>query len=299
MRALVDADILLYEIGFSSQQTEDGKVIPASWEFAQDLLEKKIELIQDEVGATEAPILFLTNTPRINKLLNKKRKFEGQEKKEYVENFRVDIAKEKEYKGGRKLEKPFHFYNLLAHILGTYDFRVDENGLEADDLMCITQYSRLNKLDTTICSRDKDVRQCPGRHYSWECGGAASIGPIMVDELGWLENANEGKVDTKGKPKPFKIFGTGAKFFYAQLIMGDNVDNIAGVRKKGQVFAYKLLKDATTVRECYELVAEVYVKDLGDEWKTKIKEMADLLYMIREYDEHGKPKLWLPPPRDT
>ena len=99
MKPLIDSDILLYEIGFSSETKDDGVITPRSWDFAQGLLDERIKLICDEVEATEPPLLFLTNTKRINKLLNKQRKREDAPPKEYVENFRVEAAKEKEYKG--------------------------------------------------------------------------------------------------------------------------------------------------------------------------------------------------------
>lgn len=295
MQPLIDSDILLYEIGFSSQQVEDDKIVPASWDFAEELLTKRINLICEEVEAKQPPLLFLTNTPRINKLLNKDRKREEKPIVAYKDNFRNEVAKEKEYKAGRKPDKPFHFYNLLSHILATYETRIHEGGLEADDYLCIEQYKRLALKDTIICSRDKDVRQCPGHHYSWEVGAQASIGPIWVEPLGYLANANEGKVDAAGKKKPLKVFGVGHKFFYYQLLTGDAVDNIGGIKGKGPAFAFNLLKDATTERECYELVAEVYVKTHGDGWKVKIKEQADLLWMIRELNEDGSSKLWMPP----
>lgn len=296
MKPLIDSDILLYEIGYSSEQKIDEEVVPNSWDFAQDLLEKRIDLICDEVGATEPPLLFLTNTPRISKLQNKQRIREGVAPKEYVENFRIQVAVDekhrvkdeevKEYKGGRKLGKPFHFYNLLSHILASYPVCVNESGLEADDAMVIHQYSRWKDghKDTIICSRDKDVRQCPGWHYSWEVGKQPSIGPIDVDELGWLEK----------KPSS-KIFGVGQKFFYYQLLVGDTVDNVGGIKGRGPVFAYNLLKDVDSVRECYELVAEKYVQHWGEDWKKKFRQQADLLWMIREVDENGEKIKWKPP----
>ena len=297
MKPLIDSDILVYEIGFSSQEGTGPDAVPASWEFAQDLLEKRLALICDEVKATEEPRLFLTNTKKINKTLNKKREREGEKPKEYVENFRVAVAKDKEYKGTRKADKPFHFNNLLQHILASYDAVVNEDGLEADDLMCIQQYSRWvrDEFDTIICSRDKDVRQCPGWHYSWEVAKQASIGPIFVEPLGFLEHKNAGEVDARGRAKPAKIFGVGEKFFYYQLLVGDTVDNIGGIQGRGPVFAYNLLKDAPSARACYELVAEKYVQAYGDDWKVKFREQADLLWMVRELDEKGEKIKWKPP----
>jgi len=287
MKVLLDSDIICYEIGFSSQKlNEEGELEVASWDFAQDLLEKKIKLINEEAEATEPPLLFLTGSHYLNKVLNKQREREEQPKKEYVENFRVLAAKEKVYKGTRKADKPYHFKNLLNYMLANYECVVSETGLEADDEMCIYQYSRWKQglKDTIICSRDKDLRQCPGWHYSWEMGKQAAVGPIEVDELGSLTLLN-----------PKKVFGVGDKFFYYQMIIGDAVDNIGGLKGKGPVFGYNLLKEAVTSRECYELVAEKYVQAHGDDWKEKMKEQAKLLYMIRELDAEGGPVHWTPP----
>lgn len=244
-------------------------------------------MICDEVGAKHPPSIFFTNTKKINKHLNKKRKLEGEKvEKPFVDNFRFEVAKEKEYKAGRASTKPFHFNNIFLYTLSNYPTVVDETGLEADDAMCIEQYSRVKEkeYDTIICSRDKDVRQCPGWHYSWECGKQPSIGPMKVDLLGFLEE-KENK----------QIWGAGEKFFYYQLLTGDAVDNVGGVKGRGPRFAYNLLKDATTVRQTYELVAEVYVKTWGDDWKKKFREQADLLWMVRELDDKGERVRWRPP----
>jgi len=292
MKPLVDFDVLLYELGFSSEKTEviDGNkvVVPASWDFCQNLVDKRVELINEEVGATEAPLLFMTNTRRLNKQSNKIRELRNEPKKEFVDNFRYEVAKEKEYKGNRASTKPFHFYNIASYAIANYDVHINEDGLEADDAMCIKQYSSVKQgvYDTVICSRDKDVRMCPGLHYSWECGKQAALGPIMVDELGFLERRPDKK-----------IWGVGSKFFYYQLLVGDSTDNIGGIHRRGPKFAFNLLKDATALREAYELVAEVYVKTWGDLWKKKLKEQAQLLWMIREVDESGKRVDWKPPSR--
>lgn len=459
-RALIDADILLYEIGFSGQlkDKDTGELHVSSWEEVEHFLEKKIEVICTEAEAEEPPLFFLTNTKRINKMLNKQRKREEIPPKEFTPNFREAIAVQKEYKAGRVQEKPKHFYNILTHILHNYDCVVNEDGLEADDAMCIYQldhakkhgvkvpfhaghfildyedymkyqgitfimdnkgyvisdtgkgptrkvwslhreimgnpkdkvvdhingnkldnrkcnlricttrenacnsistkgsskykgvhwdedrkkwtaciknhrkhhfigrfdneedaakayddlaiklhgeYARLNFhvetvpefCDTIICSRDKDLRQCPFWHYSWEVAKQPSIGPLFVEPLGVLEKVNEGEKFANGKPKPLKLFGTGHKFFYSQLLMGDRVDNIGGVVGRGPAFAYKLLHEARSERELYELVAELYVKTYGDDWKVRMKEQADLLWMVRELDEKGDKVLWKPPPR--
>ena len=287
MTPLIDGDIINYEIGFGSQDVIGGVVVPRSWEACETLLIDKINHICDMANATLAPKIYLTNSGYVSKLLNKKRKFEGKPQKEYIENFRNNIAKEKVYKAGRKQEKPFHYKNIINYMLAKYDVVVNENGLEADDAICIEQYSRLHLKDTIICSRDKDLRQCPGWFFSWEHGKQPSIGPIYVEPLGFLEKKEDGK-----------IWGVGHKFFYYQLIVGDTVDNIGGIKGKGPAFAFKLLHDLGTERQCYEHVAELYIKAHGDDWKEKLLEQARLLHMVRELNEDGSPKMWLPPKKD-
>ena len=289
---LIDFDILCYEIGFSCQP----KTGLLSWDRCEEMLDKKIALICDEVRATTPPKCYFTNTPRINFSLNKRRKYNDEPLVEYVDNFRNAISTTG-YKVGRILEKPFYFYSIIEYMLSKYDCVINEQGLEADDSICIEQYSRwkLGNHDTIICSRDKDLRQCPGNHYSWECGKQASIGPIFVNPMGELIHTNAGQVDAQGRKVKPKIFGTGHKFFYYQLLTGDVVDTIKGAKGYGPVHAFNLLKDLKTEAECFKAVSDVYKSLYGDNWKEWCKENANLIWMVRELNEDGSPKLWRPP----
>ena len=38
MKPLIDGDIILYEVGFSSEEVVDGVIIPRSWDFTVGLL---------------------------------------------------------------------------------------------------------------------------------------------------------------------------------------------------------------------------------------------------------------------
>lgn len=309
MKPLIDTDVLLYEVGFASEEKravaaegtafEEVSVVPRSWDFAKEVFDKKVKTICEEVEATQPPLFFLTESALVNRILNKRRKFVGEPETEYVANFRDKVAVTKEYKGQRKQQKkPFHYKNLANYVMcGKFDFVVAPPGLEADDALCIHQTRALKEktIPTIICSRDKDLKQCAGWHYSWECGFQASIGPLLTDELGQLINVNANKFEKNGKLKKLKVLGTGWKFFYYQLLTGDSTDNIQGLMGKGPAFAYNLLRDAVSERECYELVAEVYVKTYGDEWEEKLREMADLLYIIKDTDEQGEVVRWLKP----
>lgn len=286
MHPLIDADLLLYEVGFGSQGTVDGKVVPLAWENAQENVDRRIALICEEVEATSPPTLFLTANKFMNELLNKQR----EEQVEFKENFRKAAAVSKGYKTNRLAEKPYHFNNLIVYLLSAYDCHVEERGLEADDAMCISH----NLSDTIVCSRDKDLRQCPGWYYAWEFAGNPSVGPMLIDSLGFL-TLEENRKNKDGKKLNSKMFGVGAKWLYAQILMGDATDCIGGVPKLGPVGAYHLLKDAATERECYEITAEAYQKAFQENWKVRFRETADLVWLIKEIDEKGEPVKWKVP----
>lgn len=256
MQPLVDADVLLYECGFGCEVGWDEPGYPP-FDRAKDLLESKIAHICAQVEATHPPILFLT----------------GQG------NFRYDIAKRTPYKA-RPGNKPFHYKNLKAYIKGMYDYRESE-GMEADDLMAIEQYRR--GTETIICSRDKDLRQCEGWFYSWECGNQPSYGPMLHDSLGSLSLSADGK----------KLSGTGQRFFHAQLLMGDPIDSIPGLGgRTGPVKAFKLLQGCTSIPELYKAVLEAYRGMYGDAAEEYLLEQGRLLWMTRELNEDGTVKLW-------
>lgn len=269
MQPLIDADILLHELGWSGEfkDKETGEEVHLSSAHVFDLLDKKIQLICEDVGATHPPILYITDSLEITRRLNKVRRWQGEPERVYVPNFRYEVAKARPYKGTRKNPKPFHFYNIIFYLMSEYDVVVSEDGLEADDMMCIEQASRS---DTVICSRDKDLRICPGHHFSWECGNQKAVGPVFTDKIGWLQ------IDKK-------VIGYGLSFFYFQMLTGDTADNIPGLKGKGDVFAYKLLHELKTEKELFLAVKSAYINVLGkDIAKDYFMEQASLLWMVQE-----------------
>ena len=282
MKALIDADVLVYEIGFSGQviDKDTGELEIMGFDFVSDLLDQRIKEIEAEVWATEPSLLFLTGDKKINKILNKEKIRLGEEEIELKPNFRIETAKTKVYKGTRKQQKPYHYDNIRAYMLATYPCVVAD-GMEADDVMAMYLYDShvSGKLDVICCTRDKDLRMVPGLHFGWQCGKQLQFGPKRVTELGEIELKKSGK----------KIEGTGMKFFYSQLLTGDKVDNIPGLPKFGPVKAYKLLNGCNSELELYNVVKEEYQKFHGDIWKESLREQADLLWMVRELDEDGNP----------
>lgn len=253
MKPLIDADLLVYEAAFACEGKPVDDVL--------EILMYRIEEICEKVGATEPPLLFLTGK----------------------DNFRHKIAKQKEYKGNRKQAKPFHYNNARALLRGRWNAQVVD-GMEADDMLSVTQMDALLKdLPTIICSRDKDLRQVPGWHYSWETWNSGEKKPEYIDPVGYLT------LD-KSKKTP-KLLGGGYKFFAAQVLMGDSTDNIPGMEKIGPVNAYNYLKDIEEIAQCDEALKYIFWEMYGEGYQPLLEEQINLVWMIRELKD-GKPVLW-------
>lgn len=212
----------------------------------------------------------------------------------YHPNFREEVAKKKGYKGNRKAtEKPLHYDNLTEYILANYDCVMAE-GLEADDLLSIYQRKALAKYGeptTIICSRDKDLAQCNGLYFSWECGRQKQFGPVLVSGLGNIRPIHRGK-KANGDPKIAEVKGVGVHYFGAQILMGDSTDNIPGLPGCGPAKTYVALKDCGSEEEVFQTIAKMYEEKFGDSWREELLEQGRLLFMVQELDAEGKPVMW-------
>lgn len=70
-----------------------------------------------------------------------------------------------------------------------------------------------------------------------------------------------GKIETQ---RITKLKGTGLKFFYAQLIMGDTADNYPGLPGKGVARAFEVLNSCDTEEDLYNAVLEEYTQVYGE-----------------------------------
>lgn len=254
MRCLIDADVLQYEVGFAAQ-TASGEEIPP-WPMVEEMLEYRIQYIENECEATEKSTMFFTGK----------------------DNFRYAIAKRSPYKN-RPSHKPYHHRNIKRYLQCFYDCR-ELDGYEADDLMSIEQSASGGT--TIICTRDKDLRSVPGWHYGWELNGQPSFGPRKLSGYG----------DIALDSKRTKITGWGLKFFLSQCLTGDATDTIPGLPKCGPVASYELLHATRSYEEGLEAVAEAYHNKYGPTGPQELTEQAQLLWMTRRMDEQGKPVLW-------
>lgn len=260
--ALIDGDMLPYIVGFTI---------------------KEMALVRAKTRVTSGQVPRIEDTPeckwacdRINSLLNAwVRQAKCDAARVYMtdsaSNFRVDLAFSHPYKGGRNPDKPPFFYEMREHLIATHKAIVS-HGDEADDLMSIDQWKGHNEFlkdavegakvgslmhrefsNTVIVSADKDLMIVPGWHLIPGKGAEVK----WVDELGWLELRR--KAD--GTVKDLK--GAGLKFFYAQMITGDDVDNYKGIPGKGAAFAYDLLDNCKDEKELYYAVLGAYKKKYG------------------------------------
>lgn len=144
-------------------------------------------------------------------------------------NFRFDIYPQ--YKANRSgSEKPSMYHQIRQYIQEKYDAEM-VYGMEADDKMSIIANEIYNKKSSRhiclISSSDKDMRMVPGLHY--EMGDA----PVY-------EVHNPGALNMyRGSDR--KVWGTGLKWFYYQLLVGDTADNVPGL-DLSPFDAYNLLK---------------------------------------------------------
>jgi 5'-3' exonuclease len=161
-------------------------------------------------------------------------------------NFRNEVAVTAPYKGNRKKAKPTHLPALRQHLGDLWAARVSE-GEEADDLIAI----RATELGDScvIVSVDKDFNQVAGWHYNF------------VKQNKYYVSEEEG-----------------LRFFYKQILMGDNIDNVVGIKGVGEKRAEKMLAKSTTEQEMYA----VCLAALGEE---RTKENGQLLWLRRQINQ--------------
>jgi DNA polymerase-1 len=166
-------------------------------------------------------------------------------------NFRNEVAVSQPYKGDRPSRKPVHKDLLREYLLDEWKAEVSDN-MEADD--CIAIKSTELEYKSIICSLDKDFLQVPTKMYDYTKKTMREI-----DER------------------------SAAEWLYRQSLMGDRVDNIAGVHGIGPKKAEKALEDWTTERDLYERCLKLYEDNDLD--ADRLYENLQLLYLLRSVDD--------------
>ena len=127
------------------------------------------------------------------------------------QNFRIQIAKTKTYKGNRTGDKPKHLDLLRDYLNSAWKFPIEQYQ-EADDAIGIAAYAK-DPEDYVICTTDKDLNMIRGWHYNMRRNEK-----FWIDEDETLYN------------------------FYTQVLTGDRTDNIPGLHGIGPKKAAKILK---------------------------------------------------------
>jgi 5'-3' exonuclease len=246
---LIDGDVLLYKAGFSAETKEadeEGnpiKVAAPLWVAKANLdavINKILKELKDEY------LVVLSAHKEIN--------------------YRFEVATTLPYKGNRKEEdKPIHYAELKKHLEARHPCVVTTYG-EGDDLMGYLQCTM--EVPTILVSIDKDMLMIPGINYNMNTGQV-------------LECSDPGDLwvmETRAGTKILK--GHGFKWFCAQMLMGDKVDNIPGLHRYGPVKALTNLKDCTTIRDMWAKVLRLYRKE--GHRKDRIQEVRQLLWIQRD-----------------
>lgn len=132
--ALIDADFLIYRIGFTTEEEPIGIAKARLTEWLEDFIYVKLKV--------DFYYTWITGKT----------------------NFRFDLAKTVPYKGNRKdASKPIHYDALREHLIKRHDAIVTV-GEEADDTVAIDSVKLLDQC--WIVHVDKDLDQLQGWHYN-------------------------------------------------------------------------------------------------------------------------------------
>jgi hypothetical protein len=178
-------------------------------------------------------------------------------------NFRYKI--DPQYKANRKdMPKPRWYDSLRLFLCNEYKAEYT-HGQEADDALGIAQSKNfweeqfklcasdgkpVSHTQSVICSIDKDLLQVPGNHYNLATGVHSTV----------------------------NVFD-GIRHFYRQLVTGDRVDNIFGIKGIGPVKSERLLTGAESESELFERVRILYDDD------ERLLRNGRLLWVRRVVDE--------------
>lgn len=184
-------------------------------------------------------------------------------------NYRYQIAKRKEYKGSAwrlKQEKPEYYNDIREHLQKVWKAEV-VTGIEADDMLGIRQ-CKLD--DSCIVTMDKDLDMIPGHHYN-----PVSRRHYLTTDEDKLKLIKDNK----------KLIGGGHRWLYAQMLLGDMVDNIEGLKGYGCVKTYKALNEPETEKDLIKATLGLYRDAYGRKGKEYFLENLDLLWIQRNEDE--------------
>jgi len=242
LRILVDADSIVYTVGFASQTSDyDVHVFDADGELADRTQVQGL----DELGALTSQLPegytlehepLVTESPLEHALGSTKKTLHSIEDalREHgiplstpldlfltgKGNYRDQYAKVRGYKANRKdAPRPVHYDAIREYLIRQWGATV-VSGIEADDAVAtIANTYDYDPEQVCIVSCDKDLTTVPGRLYNFRRRTM-----VVLSEA-----------EARGN-------------FYRQMITGDVTDNVMGVYKSGPKAAAGIVDDRETER---------------------------------------------------
>lgn len=303
---LVDGDIIVFRSGMAGQYTmrdvyspKDKKVPIISFRYVKLLNQwlKEHNKTRDDFIIVDRPVQEpLNRILHTTKLMMKaiEEKFKGGKPKVYLtggNNFRDEYATEMPYKGNRWSEekrqaardagkwiewldateekhvvptRPFYEKEIKAYLTKYWSAELIE-GEEADDALGIEQYKMQvayrkdnTKPRSIIVSVDKDLKMIAGYHQDVS---AMDLDPELIDTV------------------------TADRNFYSQLLSGDRVDNIPGIKGIGKAKGDKVVAECNTPKEMLDAVLKVYEEKELDVSRETILYRGRLLWIRRKEEQ--------------
>jgi hypothetical protein len=276
----IDGDVLMYRSAFSAEVQKYGLQEPSGDVYVSTSTRERAEAIQNSsdylrnttiVRTQEALPLKMAQRNLQNDIKNIEKKTGCSKSIIYLshedrtKNDRYNVAKTYPYKGNRKAVTPLHKEAIYLFLKEMGAVVVE--GIEADDALGTALFNDEHGICASI---DKDLLMVPGKHYNItsETLSIASDPGVLA-----LEKTKNSK----------KLRGVGFKWFCAQMLMGDPVDNIKGLLGYGDVKAHTILSPINHIEDMYRAVKNHYI--IAGEGVTRFYENANLLWIRRNENE--------------
>jgi len=172
------------------------------------------------------------------------------------DNFRKDLYFD--YKGKRTKERPFYYKDLKHWAVESDDSCIMTDNYEADDQVRIWSLeAKAAGINSCVVTVDKDLDCITGTHYNPRTKEIYQVTQEWADY-----------------------------FYHLQLLMGDSVDNIPGIRGIGVEKAKVILEGLSDNEQYFEAVCKAYDKKYGKEGFGYLLLNAKLLHIWRTFEDH-------------
>lgn len=319
----LDADYIPYTVGFCSKPYEYEQYLEGKFN-----LDSKINhacfLIKDAMDKAQADgIVFFVTDGRTNfrtKLTTHYKKQRTDEKPVFWQEVKDWLWSHSNVVHSIRNEAD----DMISIHANEFYKTLDEEGVER------TQEMYKLWCPIIIGSKDKDVNQVFGWHVDLNTGEhywVDELGelkpkykdkelinydywrtvdgrPVPHDYEGVVDTYKRGaqtgepklkrvKCGTKVEPRLHKLGGTGFKFFCAQVLMGDTVDNYFGLPNFGATKALALLDSCQSKEDCLSIVVREYKQVYPDTWKEELTLQGRYAFMQQEVDELWEIPEWV------